>query len=134
MAAFLVTYTYHTISGKCSTPSQLLFCSSFSRENGHLLLICSSLSTSHIYDLDLAEWHGFFAPFNQPKFPRDMLWLISGQQISQSQSLFKTSLKAVPSADSWTQPRWVPKNFTLLLAWIMINIPRVSYRIYTPKN
>ncbi len=33
-------------SGKCLTPTQLLICSSFSRENGHLLLICSSLSTS----------------------------------------------------------------------------------------
>ena len=33
-------------SGKCLTPTQLLICSSFSRENGHLFLICSSLSTS----------------------------------------------------------------------------------------
>ena len=33
-------------TGKCLTPSQLLICSSFSRENCHLLLICSSLSTS----------------------------------------------------------------------------------------
>ena len=33
-------------TGKCLTPSQLLICSSFSRENGYLLLICSSLSTS----------------------------------------------------------------------------------------
>ena len=32
--------------GKCLTPTLLLICSSFSRENGHLLLICSSLSTS----------------------------------------------------------------------------------------
>ena len=33
-------------TGKCLTPTQLLICSSFSRENGYLLLICSSLSTS----------------------------------------------------------------------------------------
>ena len=33
-------------TGKCLTPTQLLICSSFSRENGHFLLICSSLSTS----------------------------------------------------------------------------------------
>ena len=37
------------VSGKCSTPTQLLICSSFSRENGHLLLICSSLSTTQVY-------------------------------------------------------------------------------------
>ncbi len=35
-----------TKTGKCLTPTQLLICSSFSRENGYLLLICSSLSTS----------------------------------------------------------------------------------------
>ncbi len=33
---------WEIFSGKCLTPSQLLICSSFSRENGHLLLICSS--------------------------------------------------------------------------------------------
>ena len=33
-------------TGKCSTPSPLLICSSFSKENCNLLLICSSLSTS----------------------------------------------------------------------------------------
>ena len=33
-------------TGKCLTPTQLLICSSFSRENCYLLLICSSLSTS----------------------------------------------------------------------------------------
>ncbi len=44
------TQTINTarISGKCLTPTQLLICSSFSRENGNLLLICSSLSTSQI--------------------------------------------------------------------------------------
>ena len=37
-------------TGWCSTPNQLLICSSFSRENGHPLLICSSLSTAqYIY-------------------------------------------------------------------------------------
>ena len=35
-------------TGKCLTPTQLLICSSFSRENGHLLLVCSSLSTSQV--------------------------------------------------------------------------------------
>ena len=33
-------------AGWCSTPTLLLICSSFSRENGHSLLICSSLSTA----------------------------------------------------------------------------------------
>ena len=33
-------------TGWCSTPTLLLICSSFSRENGHPLLICSSLSTA----------------------------------------------------------------------------------------
>ena len=37
------------LSGKCLTPTQLLICSSFSRENGHVLLVCSSLSTSQYY-------------------------------------------------------------------------------------
>ena len=41
-------------TGKCLTPTQLLICSSFSRENGHLLLICSSLSTSQRKKLHLA--------------------------------------------------------------------------------
>ena len=36
------------VTGKCLTPTQLLICSSFSRENGHPLLICSSLSTSQL--------------------------------------------------------------------------------------
>ena len=33
-------------SGWCLTPTLLLICSSFSRENGHIFLICSSLSTA----------------------------------------------------------------------------------------
>ena len=37
-----------TITGWCSTPTLLLIWSSFSRENGHPLLICSSLSTVQI--------------------------------------------------------------------------------------
>ena len=36
------------LSGWCSTPNQLLICSSFSRENGHPLLICSPLSTAQL--------------------------------------------------------------------------------------
>ena len=36
------------IAGWRSTPTLLLICSSFSRENGHSLLICSSLSTARI--------------------------------------------------------------------------------------
>ena len=34
------------LAGWCSTPTQLLICSSFNRENGHPLLICLSLSTA----------------------------------------------------------------------------------------
>ena len=34
------------LSGWCSTPTLLLICSSFNRENGHPLLICSSLSVA----------------------------------------------------------------------------------------
>ena len=36
------------LSGWCSTPNQLLICSSFSRKNGNPLLICSSLSTNQL--------------------------------------------------------------------------------------
>ena len=36
------------LTGWCSTPTQLLICSSFNRENGHPLLICSSLSTAQL--------------------------------------------------------------------------------------
>ena len=43
-------------TGKCLTPTQLLICSSFSRENGHLLLICSSLSTSENHQLKSAVY------------------------------------------------------------------------------
>ena len=50
MKPFLVVIELHSkrklSTGKCLTPTQLLICSSFGRENGHLLLICSSLSTS----------------------------------------------------------------------------------------
>ena len=45
---FLEPSTLGTITGWCSTPTLLLICSSFSRENGHLFLICSSLSTAQI--------------------------------------------------------------------------------------
>ena len=37
-----------SLSGNCLTPTQLLICSSFSGGNSHLLLICSSLSTSQL--------------------------------------------------------------------------------------
>ena len=37
------------LSGWCSTPTLLLICSSFSRENGYPFLICSSLSTAQLY-------------------------------------------------------------------------------------
>ena len=46
-SVFLFSHEYiyikhhKTKSGKCLTPSQLLICSSFSRENGYLLPICS---------------------------------------------------------------------------------------------
>ncbi len=36
------------LPGWCSTPTLLLICSSFSRENGHSLLICSSRSTAQL--------------------------------------------------------------------------------------
>ena len=38
-------YTVYT-TGWCSTPTLLLICSSFSRENGQPLLVCSSLITA----------------------------------------------------------------------------------------
>ena len=41
-------FFWNKITGWCSTPTQLLICSSFNRENGHPLLICSSLSTAQI--------------------------------------------------------------------------------------
>ena len=37
------------LPGWCSTPTLLLVCSSFSRENCHSLLICSSLSTCQLH-------------------------------------------------------------------------------------
>ncbi len=65
-----------SIAGKCLTPTQLLICSSFSRENGHLLLICSSLSTSQIRStcwgnpeqISAARTHGAHSllPFHPP--------------------------------------------------------------------
>ncbi len=36
------------LTGWCLTPTLLLICSSFSRENGYPLLICSSLSTAQL--------------------------------------------------------------------------------------
>ena len=49
-------------SGWCSTPTLLLICSSFSRENGHPLLICSSLST--VQSWTNAKHHGDISPCN----------------------------------------------------------------------
>ncbi len=48
--------------GWCSTPTLLLICSSFSRENGHSLLICSSLSTAqyHIFGVSFYSFHKNF--------------------------------------------------------------------------
>ena len=43
-----IIYLHAASTGWCSTPTQLLICSSFNRENGHPLLICSSLSTAQI--------------------------------------------------------------------------------------
>ena len=42
-----VNFVY-SLSGWCSTPTLLLICSSFSRENCHFFLICSSLSTAQL--------------------------------------------------------------------------------------
>ena len=36
------------LTGWCSTPTLLLICSSFSKENGYPFLICSSLSTAQL--------------------------------------------------------------------------------------
>ena len=50
--AFLAVFCFFSLpqklTGLCSTPNQLLICSSFSRENSHPLLICSSSSTSQL--------------------------------------------------------------------------------------
>ena len=43
-----VKFSIWLVPGWCSTPTQLLICSSFNRENGHPLLICSSLSTAQV--------------------------------------------------------------------------------------
>ena len=52
------------IPGWCSTPTQLLICSSFNRENGHPLLICSSLSTAQVpFSMNIAT---FFYVFLYP--------------------------------------------------------------------
>ena len=42
-------YIIHLSGWWCSTLTLLLICSSFSREYGHPLLICSSLSTAQLY-------------------------------------------------------------------------------------
>ena len=42
-----------SFTGWCLTPTLLLICSSFSRENGHIFLICSSLSTAQFIFLPL---------------------------------------------------------------------------------
>ena len=51
------------ITGWCSTPTWLLICSSFSREDGHPLLICSSLSTAQIK----SGWKLEYLPRKLPK-------------------------------------------------------------------
>ncbi len=47
---------HHWITGKCSTPNQLLICLSFSGENGKFFLICSSLSTNQIISILVSRY------------------------------------------------------------------------------
>ena len=56
-----------SFTGCCSTLTLLLICSSFSRENGHPLLICSSLSTAHVFFSDLDTCH---PPQKKNRFPQ----------------------------------------------------------------
>ncbi len=58
------------LPGWCSTPTLLLICSSFSRENGHPLLICSSLSTGQLrLPSSLRPWYWQFILIVNPKAP-----------------------------------------------------------------
>ena len=59
-------------TGWCSTPPLLLICSSFSRENCHPLLICSSLSTAQKNANNLRACFLFipsFFPYRTVEFP-----------------------------------------------------------------
>ena len=47
------------VAGWCSTLTMLLICSSFRRENGYPLLICSSLSTAQV---------GKYTPYMDPSW------------------------------------------------------------------
>ena len=49
-----------SIPGWCSTPTYLLICSSFNRENGCPLLLCSSLSTAQLSRLRIHHDHQIF--------------------------------------------------------------------------
>ena len=51
-------------TGWCLTPTLLLICSSFSRENGHIFLICSSLSTAQCNFLRRGR-NAFFWPLGE---------------------------------------------------------------------
>ena len=57
---------YIILSGWCSTPNQLLICSSSSRKNGNPLLICSSLSTNQLHYYTQIE-HQFLGPKQNPR-------------------------------------------------------------------
>ena len=52
-----LSWNFRGVTGWCSTPTLLLICSSFSRENGHPLLICSSLSTAQVKILDQKKFN-----------------------------------------------------------------------------
>ena len=56
---YLFSFWYE-VTGWCSTLSLLLICSSFSGENGHPLLICSSLSTTQVIYLDSLRFQHHF--------------------------------------------------------------------------
>ena len=70
----------NSITGWCSTPTLLLICSSFSRENCHQFLICSSLSTAQIIYFFLANFARSARSISKFKCPTAHLRSLLGGQ------------------------------------------------------
>ncbi len=94
------------LTGRCSTPTQLLICSSFNRENGHPLLICSSLSTAQLRN-HVCTYRTQKKQSTSFRCSREGVWLPFAESFSRTQTLAKFECLNLPKTKS---EFWLPKN------------------------
>ncbi len=74
-----------SFTGWCLTPTLLLICSSFSRENGHIFLICSSLSTAQFKN----------------SFPKNPALQVTTDQLIKASPQTTWRIRWDPRTDTW---------------------------------